>query len=193
MINRGQVEEMIDCYGADLARWPCENKKAIADFIANDSGLSEAFFAAQQLDQSVNELLVQEALEWSSVAESKLREKINTGLAGTHVSQNSTTWQQKLAALLEPIKESIMRPLLPTGMAALVIILVVFQLNFKGEEFVHDSASTYSVAELDDWLIVEGLASGQELLAEQDLLADAVLFENEEEIDSLSSEAIYFL
>ena len=76
MINHEQIQQMIECYGADIARWPCEDKKVVASFIENDATLSAELAIARQLDQSISESLAIAEPKWSVIGEKQLTEKI---------------------------------------------------------------------------------------------------------------------
>jgi hypothetical protein len=193
MINRQQIEKMIDCYGADLARWPCEDKNAIADFIENDSALSESLFMARQIDQSATESIVSAEVEWLPVAENRLLDIIIQQSAQPSVGQkeSESTWRRRFEALLECVQSSMTKPLLPVGIATVVLLLFVVQLNLEERPPIKDLAASYSTAELEDWLVFEGLAS-DESLAELDL-DEPLIFENEAEESGFEPEVIFFL
>ncbi|GEM_PF-2500556 len=192
MINREQILEMLNCYGANLAQWPCDDKDAITTVIENDAMLSEAFLAARQLDQSVTELFELSEPAWPEQAENRLSERIIQQLGSAKKSQRKIAFWARWNWLAGWEKRLVITPALPVGMAVLVLLAVV-QLDFKNsEQPLKNSQSSYSMAELDEWLIFEGLKIGDELLAEREP-DDLSILEGAELESSLDSELIFYL
>ena len=182
---------MIEGYGADLERWPCGESKEIAAFIESDAELAAALFIAQQIDQSVTESLVSAEVEWSPAAENRLLERIARQSSEVGKTQNKSTRRGRLVELFEQVILSMTKPLFPVGIATAVLLLFVIQLNLQDKQFISEPTLSYSTAELDDWLVFEGITA-DESLAELDL-GEPIIFEYEAEESGFESEAVFFL
>jgi len=166
MISHEQAQQMIECYGADLARWPCDDKESIANFIANDAILSEALLVATQLDQKINEALTTTEPEWSLEAKNTLITKILSPIKEQERLQSQTIQKSTWAALIEWAKSLITGPTFPTAVAMLMLLSVLALQNMEERTLTPSFDPVYSTAELDEWLIFEDLASSYEPLPE---------------------------
>jgi hypothetical protein len=192
MINCEQIQEMIDCYGANLDRWPCAEKKAIAIAIENDASLSNAFLKAKRLDRSINEQLELSKSEWMENAEKKLSEKIIQQLDFSREAKSEAIWWSKLSWLAGRVRCYKTVPVVPAAVAVLVLLATV-QLNFQdNEQLPENSNFSYTVAELDEWLVFEGLETELISVAQQN--SDELTTSETQEIElSLDSELIFYL
>ncbi len=189
MINREQIKKMLDCYGADLERWPCTEKRALAKFIENDTKLSEEQADIRLFDQTVRESLESFEPEWSVRAENRLSEKIINLVSKPEDSQPEMSWWHGWFKLVQDYEALRAIPVLPVGIAVLAFVVAI-QMGLQNEQPLDNNL--YSTAELDAWLIFEGIADDPELSVEPDLYELAV-FENEEVEDSLEPEIAFFL
>jgi len=191
MISRKQVQQMIESYGADLARWPCDDRENVAKFIANDAALSEELLVAAQLDQKVNEFLATTEPEWSLAAKDKLITKTLSPIKERERLQPQTIQKSTWAALIERVKSSITTPIFPTAVAMLMLLSVLTLQNTEVSSHIPNVNAMYSSTELDEWLVFEGLASSYEPLAELNL-AESLTPENAE-AESYSNDDVFLL
>ncbi|MEZ5996041.1 MAG: hypothetical protein R3C25_09815 [Hyphomonadaceae bacterium] len=59
-MDRNRFELLLDAYGADMRRWPANERAAAASFAAQE-GAAEALLEARQLDAALDAVLGQEA------------------------------------------------------------------------------------------------------------------------------------
>lgn len=190
MINHEQIKKMLDCYGADLGRWPGADKRALAKFIEDDKRLSDEQADARLFDLAIRESLESFEPEWPLQDEKRLSEKIINRVDRTERTQSEISrWQGWFKAILDHKALSTI-PALSVALV-LFVFVVAIQVGLQNEQPLDNSV--YSMAELDDWLVFEGIAIDPELSVGSDLY-ELAIFENGDEVqdDSIEPE-IYFL
>lgn len=83
MIDPARAREILDCYGADTARWPVDEREAVVAQVRGSAGLRAVQAEAAQLDAMLG--------EW---ARRDLGAGVDAGAAAARVLQPPRTWRR---------------------------------------------------------------------------------------------------
>jgi len=169
MMNREQVLNMMEGYGADLQSWPISNQQAVSEYIAADKGLSLALSMVAADELTFKEYFISSEPQWSLAAEKGLSEKITSSVASAQIVKKSSPWWQTIIQrFTDPAQVLQAFP----AVVAMLLLMVVVQVVYKDEAAHVDIA--YSTEELRDWLVFEGMNDIAGIEQDTELLIERV-------------------
>ena len=169
MMNREQILNMIEGYGADLQSWPISNQQAVSEYIAADKELSWALSTVVTDESIFKECFTSSEPQWSLAAEKILRDKIISSVESSPVVKKIPPgWRSIIQRFIDPAQVLQAFP----AVVAMLLLMVVVQVVYKDETTQLDIA--YSNEELRDWLVFEGMNDVAEIGQDSELLIERV-------------------